>query len=437
MWFFATWFVSSRALLVAALSLLTGGQETSGDIGWHAHLISDPFAMLQGRRISPTLDSYPAFLSLLEGALAWPLRASVPDFYAWRLTYLFYEGLMGAFLVLTLARLVRDSAVRRRVILAFLACPVGWMTSVIKPQDEVIPGFILALTVWLIAGKRYRLALVTCGIGAVAGKIFLVVPLVALVLLLPVGRLWLRAMFGFGPVAAVYLCICGQAILRGDDLPLVRFASRITSGTSTWLLLDPECQLPALLVRNVSIILSWCAALIPVAVLYRSRRQPPSDIQVAGLTGVTLLGFLLFFFVVCPEYYTIAFVPLLLLFTSARGLVVLSAGMTVPWITNLAVAVVALRPWHAQGSGDFDSYGNPLGGKTILLSAYEKIVPVSTETAAQLALWMNVLTIAGLATLATLSLVRQAQPAAGDSAKGTAVAGPNPAAPEPSAAGLT
>jgi hypothetical protein len=137
LWFFAKYFVPSRILLLAAVALVTGGREVSTDVAlYHPLLVDDPLAMLQGRPLGPVLENaYPPFLSLMMGALVWPLRLLAPEFYVWRLAYAFYEGLMGVFLVLALAKLVKDEAVRRRVTIAFLACPVGWLTSVIKPQD--------------------------------------------------------------------------------------------------------------------------------------------------------------------------------------------------------------------------------------------------------------------------------------------------------------
>jgi hypothetical protein len=170
----------TRLGLLAVLGRLVHGQEFTEDVHMLIGMARAPFEILMGDTLR--YGQHPPLLPLLEALVVIPLERFLSDFYAIRLAFIVYETLAAWFFWRALVILVPEIGMRHRIEAAFVILPMGWMTSTIMAQDEVIAASLLTGVFWLITDRHFAWALFLCGLSVVAGKIFLIVPLVALIL---------------------------------------------------------------------------------------------------------------------------------------------------------------------------------------------------------------------------------------------------------------
>src|SRR5262249_36645570 len=158
-------------------------------------------------------------LPFLETALAWPLQLFLPDFLSLRLTMIAYETFLGGVFYLLLATLGLTERQRRVCLAAYLLLPMGWMTSVVMAQDEVIAAVAFRLPLLLFLTGRQSAAIVLCGIGVIAAKIFIGLELLVLIALADRRRLVWHVVIGFAPIVAVYGLMSLHSLVHGLPLP--------------------------------------------------------------------------------------------------------------------------------------------------------------------------------------------------------------------------
>jgi hypothetical protein len=389
------WFVGlvalSRLALLAVLARLVHGQEFTDDVQMLMGMARAPFELLAG--ITTHNGQHPPLLGVLEAIVAWPLQRVLPDFYAARLTFIAWETLTAAFFWAALSATVPEARVRRRLEAAFLLLPMGWMTSVVMSQDEVIAACFIAAVLWLAATHRSTAALVVCGVGVVAAKIFLAVPLLALVVALPEGRLWKRAAAGFAPVVAVYAWVSIAARIRGDAAPLADFAPEAAFGVNVWVWLSERYHITAEGARRWSGLMGLVGGLAPVALL-RLRGEPADPRRLAALFSAMLLWVFALFYHVNPEYYVMGSPAVLLAFSGWLELAPVALLLSVPWAVNFFFGV---RNAMAAGSS---------GGKGVFVRIYQTVFPVSPAVMFQVSLWLCIAVTLWMAVASTRAAVR-------------------------------
>lgn len=318
----------TRLLLLLVVGALTHGREFTDDAPMLMGLARHPFEILSG--ITANYGQHPPFLGVLEAIVALPARAVLPDFYALRVAFAIWESIGAGFAWLALRALIPDVRVRRWAGVALVVLPIGWMTSVVMVQDEVIAATWVAAVVWLLATKRASAALVVAGAGVVAGKIFLGVPLLVLVLLLRVGSLVRRAALAFGPIVVVYGWVVTAALARGNDVPLLGFDPDAKFGVNLWVLLGVDAKTS----RRISEVLVLAAVLGVIGVFARSglERTPRA---VTAVVAATLLWTYVAFYHVNPEYYVLLLVPVLVLARRRIEWVGVALLFSIPWAVNV------------------------------------------------------------------------------------------------------
>ncbi len=224
--------VVSRLLLLLVLDRVLGGREFADDAMMLLGMADAPLELLRGQ--TGRYGQHPPLLSLALAAATQPLRGMFTDFVALRAGLVLYEALLVGFTALALQDLLPNTTHRRWTLLAVVALPSGWMTSVVLAQDETFAAALAAATFWLAVRGRGWAALILAGVGVVAGKLFLGVSLMALVVVLPQGTLFSRACVGAAPVALVYGWVTLAAWLQGAPPPLVGFHPGAEFGINAW-----------------------------------------------------------------------------------------------------------------------------------------------------------------------------------------------------------
>jgi hypothetical protein len=383
----------TRIGVLAATAVLVGGDEFTNDVPVHLGLIHAPFDPLVGltdQLVGAEEENapYPPLLGLVEAMPAYPLQLVLPDFYAMRLTYIGYELLTAAFFWLAIRPIVADPVLRHRAALAFVVLPMGWVTSAVMAQDEVIAACWLALALWLAASGRHRGALLACGAGIVAGKIFLAIPLVALVVALPVGRIWTRAVAALAIPAVVYGWVIAAAAIRGKGAPLLDFTPTNEFGINAWVLLTDYLDLSNASAKDVSNLLCAVACVALVA-LYARRRDGFTLARAIALSAAMLLWVFVLFYHVNPEYYVMLLPLTLALFLSWLELALTTAVFAIAWGINVLYGVKQVAA------------GEAAGGRQAFVDIYDALSPLDAADAYPVLIWIGVAVTVGLALHAT------------------------------------
>lgn len=350
--------LATRLALLALLYFVTGGREISNDVALHMDMVRTPFFMLTGNDFP---DLFPPLLPLLEAWLAYPLQKLVTDFLALRFTFIFYELALG-FLFYRAIQILDFAKTRVwKCLWAFLLLPMGWMTSTIMAQDEVIAAcFVLLPTMAMMAGWPLT-ALAIAGIGVVAGKIFLVLVLLVLLAISQAPSLRARLAAGFGPIFLVYVPVSFVRWLHDQPQPLLGLRPDPYFGTNFWILLKAHFGLNLEAAGAYSGLIAFAAALIPVWLVWKSRRisQPPIVLVMA--VSCTLMLFLALFYNVLAEYFVMVF-PLMILTAVTR------------WHA-IACAAVAALPWAIRFFQNAASLmmADTSPGKLVVLQYYKMI----------------------------------------------------------------
>lgn len=373
--------LGSRLALLLIVGRLVGGDEYTDDAMIHLTLASEPLRLLLGR--GDWLSQYPPLLPIFEALAIGPLQAILPRFYALRLAFIGYEVAAAACAV-PLLRCAFPERRRRRVALAALALlPTGFMTSTIMAQDESIAAFFLMLVLLLVQAGRPRASLFCCGLGVVSAKIFLLLPLAALLLGLERPGLLRRALWGLGPVLSVYAIVAFFSLRLSEPLPLVGFHPNAL-GVNAWVLAIEHFGISAEQAHRWSAPLAGGAALALLAVLAR-RQSTAGALPLAAASASLLLVVFALFYHVHPEYFLLVLAPLLLARPSYPALAAIAAALTLPWAVNFFHAILLYSGW-----------GGP-GGKAVFVALYRRFVPVAPGPLYQASLWCSTLAIAWLA----------------------------------------
>ncbi len=259
LWLYGVVFLASRVLLALGLYLLVGGAEFTNDtqmwIGAAEHWALAPIGAWEDG------GPHPPWLGAAIAVLFLPLRAMMPDFLALRFTLGGWEAVMAICVVLLARRCLADAADRGWVMIGLLALPLGWMTSVVMAQDEVVGASFIAAALLLFASGRRLAALIVASVGLVAGKIFVALA-GGLLVTQAADRPWsLRLLSVAGPALfALGLASVGGLLAATGGRSIVDFAPAAIYGINLWALANEFIALPADIVK-------WVSAAIAVALM--------------------------------------------------------------------------------------------------------------------------------------------------------------------------
>lgn len=327
----------SRLVLLAAVVAFTNSEEFTEDAPMLAGLALHPFDVLAGH--TATYGQHPPLLGLLVAVVFVPIRALTSDFVALRLSFIVWEAVAAGLAVAAVDAVVDDPGRRRWARLGLLVLPMGWVTSTVMAQDEVIAAAFVAAALWLVAIGRPRAALVVAGAGVLGGKIFLLVVVAVLVTSLPWATARRRAALALAPAVVLYGWCVAAAAARGEPLPLVSFDPDPFFGVNAWVEALARDLVSLSTARALSELL--VAAVIGWLVWAALRRSPAPGLSPARLAAVMAAGLTwswLLFFHVNPEYYVLLMVPALAVASGRRQWAVVAALATVPWVVNLFYA---------------------------------------------------------------------------------------------------
>ncbi len=381
-------FILSRIVIVLIVGLLVGGHEFTDDVNEHMMMVRNPFGALLGQS-DPYTTQHPPLLGAAEAIFSYPLQLFMTDFYAIRISYAIYEALCAVFFWLTLCRLVESPKVRLWCMLALAAFPVGWMTSAVMAQDEVIAAFFLVLVMWLTTLGKPKTALMVCGFGVAAAKIFLFLPLIVLIAGSAKRSTWLKhSLAGLSPVVIVYAWTFLITKLHTGGAPVVDFVPKNAFGANIWVVLCNEPVISPGFARIFTGILGLAAAITPVAIA-AAQRLDFSPERVRFLFAAAMLWFFQIFYHVCPEYYVIAAPAVLLAFRSFRGILFAGLTLSLPWAVNFFYGVN-----NAIAAG-------ATSGKRVFVDIYSRVFPIDAGIMMNLSLWVSVFATLALTIIVT------------------------------------
>ncbi len=313
---YAAFVLLSRWLLLAALYAITGGHELSNDTPMHMGMIRQPLSVLL--HSIPEYAQNPPLLPFMETAIGYVLQLRLNDFLCLRLVMICYETLLGLLFFLLLDALRVPAGRRRLCLWAFLLLPMGWMTSVVMAQDEVIAAAAFVLPVLLWVRGYERTAILACGIGVVAGKLFIGVELLSLIALSD-WRTWIqRACLGFSPVVLVYGVMTLYQLSMRHSLPLVGFRPDPSYGINFWIVLKAYANVDLRAIGPYSGVAALLASMLPPALSRRSGAHLSDPSLVVVTVSTSLMWFFSLFYHVNPEYLIMT-LPLMLATAVSRG----------------------------------------------------------------------------------------------------------------------
>lgn len=350
----------SRSLLALAIHALVSGREYSDDIHMHLAMVLDPFCILKGL---PEHAQHPPLLPLVEAVFATPLMLGFSPYWALRLTYLAWEVLLALCFLGVLSSVTEDIRARRVGLACFIAFPMGWMTTVVMPQDEVIAAtFIMAMIALIGRGMILR-GLFIGGIGVIAGKIFVVLPLGALVLLLRRSTLIHRGVAAFAlPIALQLFVQVQQAGQEG----LLNFSPAAAFGANIWPLLMPITGLsPGVALKLTALIAGGISGGVVLALWVRCRSRGDAGIEFAiRVALISMLWVWAIFYHVGTSYFMMTF-PLQLLLARRLLDYGLTFGLaTLPWAVNFFYGVA--NAWDGPSES----------GKMVFVRLYQRVTTV-------------------------------------------------------------
>lgn len=388
---FLAGFLLVRLVVLVTVALLVQGREFTDDVPMHLRMARHPLAGLQG--LAGQDSQHPPLLGLAEAIFVRPLLLLMPDYYAVRLAYLAYELLTALVFWWVLARVVPTVRARLWPAAAFAVNPMGWLSTVVMAQDEIIAAFMLIMVVWLHLSNRPRAALAVCGLGVVAAKIFLLAPLLVLVLVPGRERLLERVIWGGAPVAGVTAWAFLGTLSRGGQAPLMGFSPGNAFGVNIWVPLAGWLGLDGRSARLWSSV-ATLAAILALILAVKARRVLPDGRLMVGLMAAALLWVFVCFYHVNPEYYVMVAPLLLLLYPRPAATTCVTLILTLPWLANLF-----------YGLRNATQAGAPSSPKSVFLELYASMFSVDPAPLYQLWLLLSVLGTAGITVAVTFAAV--------------------------------
>lgn len=385
---FAGLILISRIALLVVLGHAIHHREFTNDTELHLELVRHPLHVLTGVMGD---NGFAPLLGPLESAIGYPLQLALPDFYAIRGVYIAYDVATAFFLYLTLQRLPIGPRRRYLALAGYALLPAAWMMTVMA-QEEGLLAFFLALVLWLVVTDQRWAALAVCGVGVATTKLFMLVPLAALILLLRVGRTWSRALVGLLPVIVTYGLSLGLVSWYGRGLPLLQFTPPSRSGVNLWTFANVHSYLSDGSAKRASTIATVVGLAAVMRLVYRPRGHEEAR-RLSEVFAVLFLWVFVLFYSIQPEYYVYLLPPLLLLVRGLRDLVLMAVLFAAPWAVNFAQGV--------EGA----EHGGRTGGRQAFVHL-ARLVHLPLHASYEAALWTAIVATTAAAVALAVSLTR-------------------------------
>jgi len=347
-------FVLVRALLLAAVYNISGGTEFTYDVRVHFHLAGAPFEPFSGTRY--WAGQYPPLQGMLEAILLAPLRYLVGDFLAIRTSFIIWEAFSVFLTWLCMERMNVPARLSRLILLLLVIMPSGWMTSAVMAQEEVMAGAFVAGAMLLWARDRSLLAIALCGLGVGAGKIFLVLPLFAMVLASVAGGGGIRPVIAGALTSALpYTPMLLASFFKGESVPLIGFTPTFEFTSGIWNLGSSLSNISSVTAKRISLILGLLGAMAPLMWFFLRGALRGISVRRLSLTLlVMLLWFLNLFYHVNPEYFAIVLPLMAVALRDTRTIVLGYMALSLPWAVNFFYGVsIAMSRGALGGQGGF------------------------------------------------------------------------------------
>jgi hypothetical protein len=284
-------------LVVVVGATRFGPADSVGDVTYHAQLVADPIAHLQGR--SPDVSQYAPYLGFVEWVTAKPwLVLGASDTTALRLSSVTWDLIGMALLLIATARRFPDKL--GFVGLVWAAAPIMWPASAWSAQDETITAAIIALIVLLHLRDRRIAAVAVCVLGLFLSKVLVLPVLAALLLTMPADRrvrAWTSAAVTGAAAVAVTWLLGGSDGLRGQlgyTTDVVGFSISVWATLVLHHVVDPVTAI------HLSTVLA-ALGMAAVTVAWWRRREP-GDLEMPRLAAGLLLVSFALLAISNPEY---------------------------------------------------------------------------------------------------------------------------------------
>lgn len=346
------------------IGLITHGQPFTDDTTFQLEFIRDPLLLLFPRPESVYRPPFPPLSPLLMALAVRPFQWFTSDFYAIRLGYVATEVVALPLIWGAWARFSRTPRLRWLLGLAYVFSPMGMTVSAVLAQEETISLLFAAAAVWLVLEKRPAAAALVCGLGIVAGKVFLGIGLLAIVFgppLLPWRQTLKRAALGFGPVAVVYLTTWYTGATSETSNSFDSFAPHNSMCVTLWSLLEIHGGLDRVTALQIAKPLAALAVLASFAVIRIRGPIPPGPWLVATMAAM-FLSFYATFSHINPEHWLILAVMLPFAFRHRTT--------TLIFLVHFAVAIAINVTYGVAAAEGFAT------GRAPFVRLYNAVVPI-------------------------------------------------------------
>lgn len=353
-----------RLIIVLLIGWIAGGQQFTDDTRFQLAFIDDPTLLLGPRPDSVYRPPFPPLVPLLMAAAVAPFRWVTSDFYALRIGYSVFELCSFPLLWLAWGRFSRTRVLRWSLGLAYVLSPLSAVATPVLAQEETIAMLFAALAVWLVLSRRLAAAALVCGLGVVAGKVFFLVPLLAVVggpAWRPWGGLVRRAAWGAAPILLVY----GWVWLGGAAGPGSNSFDRFVPPNSMCVSIYSLLEMHGGWNRETSLMVARplsAAAILTVFFAARWRGPIEAGPWLVALMGAMLLALYATFSHINPEHWLLV-VPALPFVFRHR---------TTVWVflLHFGVAVAISVTYGVASASGFSE------GRGPFVALYERWVPV-------------------------------------------------------------
>ncbi|MEM0913825.1 MAG: hypothetical protein AAGB29_06075 [Planctomycetota bacterium] len=382
LWFWLL-LAASRFAAIFALGQFLNGQHFTDDYRGVLAMVDSPMQILLARS-EGGFAFWPPFFPVLVFLIGKPAGVVLSDFYLIRTISVAFELLAWPLVWLCVMRAFAMST--RQVsafAFAYILAPVAWMSTSVMGQDESVALLFIAGATLLAMNKRWTLAALACGLGAVSAKVYLAIPLAAFVLL-PWDS-WLgmvkRAAIGLLPIVLVYGFVAVMQLLRvpvetdGTGVAILDFTPIGVHAVSGWVMVYKVFDVSMEHVKYISAAVAFLAAM-SVAAWSVMRRDigvlPP---RVLATVTAMLLSVFLVFYHCDPEYYLMV-APFVIAATSGWLRWIVCVGMlSLGYVVNIAYGVSYAK-----------SHGASKAGKSVFVDIYDRLVPIEPDVVHTLAL---------------------------------------------------
>lgn len=330
-------FILVRLGLLALFNGLVGGRELASDVVFHAMIIADPLATLNGT--AKEIASYPPFQWLVE----WPLFNMYASFFSdlisFRLLMVTVEFVcLLVFLRILTIRYV-DPKVAATVLLFFVISPHQLFATVFFVQEDVIAQcFVLFAMMFIFSNKRLA-SIITLTLGVLIAKLFLIIPLFYVIAYWGRSNFLRRLLEGAAVcavLAGVYILIIYNAFQNGGDVPLLEFTPDGVYASNYWVLLLNHYPESLEAIKSASLKLSLVAQLFLVGVgLYLLIQSKNQNVDPVYWVALPLAIFFATFYQHMPEYLLLIWPALIFLYRSVVAQFLIVVCMNMAWLPRI------------------------------------------------------------------------------------------------------